>query len=46
MAIITGSEYDHIDFTEGLSTVRHPLKDASARANLVKVQDMQPESSD
>ena len=46
MATTIGTEYDHIDITNGVSTIRHPLKDASARENLVKVQDTQPQSSD
>lgn len=39
MATTIGTEYDHIDITNGVQTIRHPLKDASARENLVKVQD-------
>jgi len=46
MAMTIGTEYDHIDITNGVQTIRHPLKDASARENLVKVQDTQPESND
>ena len=46
MATTIGTEYDHIDITNGVSTIRHPFKDASARENLVKVQDTQPQSSD
>ena len=46
MATTIGTEYDHIDITNGVSTIRHPLKDASARENLVKVQDTQPQSND
>lgn len=49
MAMTIGTEYDHIDITNGVGTIRHPLKDASAREhvyNLVKVQDAQPESDD
>lgn len=49
MAITVGAEYDHIDFTSGGNTVRHPLKDTTAREkaeNLVAVQDIQPVSED
>lgn len=46
MATTIGTEYDHIDITNGVSTIRHPLKDTSARENLVKVQDTQPQSND
>lgn len=49
MAMTIGTEYDHIDITNGVGTVRHPLKDSSARElanNLIKVQNTQPESDD
>ncbi len=48
MATTIGTEYDHIDITNGVGTIRHPLKDASARemvGDVVKVQDTQPASS-
>lgn len=46
MAIVTGREYEHIDFTRNNITTRHPLKDATARSmaeEIVKVQDQTPE---
>lgn len=49
MATTIGTEYDHIDITNGIGTIRHPLKDSSARElaqNLIKVQNAQPESDD
>ena len=45
MATIIGSEYDHIDYTTGNITTRHPLKDAISREmaeDLVAVQDATP----
>jgi len=49
MATTIGTEYDHIDITNGVGTIRHPLKDSTTRElaqNLIKVQDTQPESGD
>lgn len=31
MSVVTGSEYDHVDFTRQGVTIRHPFKDATSR---------------
>lgn len=46
MARVTGTEYDHIDFTRNGITTEHPLKDATARGmvgDIVKIQDQEPQ---
>ena len=34
MAIVTSTDYDHIDVVDNDTTRRHPIKDASARERL------------
>lgn len=42
MALTTGSDYDHIDISDGTDTIRHNLKDTVARNDLIKAQSSQP----
>ena len=46
MAIVTGNEYDHVDFTKNNITTRHALKDTTARGmvgDIVKISDSDPQ---